>query len=231
MSSFFTFAANGKAQVLTDGAWLHPDGRLLAVDKKVFAFPNHPVAIVGRGTSATEVAEIIAHLVELSRTKANWSVERMLDGVRMLFVLLSDRGEFKADFLIAAWTPKGGPQHFYVPCCGEREGFPLFELTQIEPGLQMSSPAILPEELAHLGITAEDVAEPDFLERHGAEIMRAMRSKRDRIPGSDVDMFLVGGRCDLTTVSATGVSTKTLCTFDDVVGELIDPAVRATLCS
>lgn len=230
MSSFFTFTSDGRAQILSDGAWLHPDGRLYAVDKKTWAFPSHPIAITARGTSASQVGEIVAHLLELSRTKPNWSVDRMLDGIRMLFVLLSDRGEMPADFLIAAWSPKAGAVHYYVPCC-HREAFPLFELTRLDPSQQMSSPALSPADLAHLGISADDTAAHDFLERHGAEIMRAMRQKRDSIPGSDVDMFLVGGRCDLTTVSAAGVSTKTLCTFDDEIGKLIDPSREAVPCS
>ncbi len=95
-------------------------------------------------------------------------------------------------------------------------------------GAQMAGgPPVAWDDIAHLGLTAEDVASSDFPSVHGVAVMNAMRGKLGRIPGTESNIYGVGGLCELTTVSEQGVASRFLCHYPDQLGKPVDPAQQA----
>jgi hypothetical protein len=226
MSAFISHAYADRISILTDGAFFQPDGTIVHLAKKVEILPNHNIAITGRGSSLEFVASVISQFIHLSGNEASkFSTDDMLDVIRAGFIALSDQGECVAEFLIAAWSETEGPQHFLALCHKSAPDVTPFELWSPGPGTQLSAgPVVKPSDV---GATDEDLYSPDYPERFGAKLIGAMRSQPAFTPGGDKPIYAVGGRADLTVVSATGVTTKLLATWDETIGAKIDPATEA----
>lgn len=223
MSAFYSFRYPDRVQLLTDGAHFDENGNLIGVGGKVFISSHFPMAITSRGTAAVSY-ELLANLEYLTDTMVSvTSVDEMLDVTRWYFSGLKEQGRaFNSEFLIAAFSEEHGPCHFYVHCHGHRD-LQAFELLDLGEQICGGSSAISWQDLAHLNLGANDLASPDFPETYGIDIMNALRRQRGTVPGSDLNIFMVGGRCDLTTVTAAGAASKTLCNWDDQIGKPIDP--------
>ncbi len=226
MSAFFSFRYPDRVQVLTDGAWLAPDGRLLCVDRKILTFPNHKLAMTGRGTDARQVFEVVQKSLFIAETEAvGRTVDELLDMVQLLFDVLSERGLFDAEFLIAAWSESRGAVHFFVPCHRNRPEPEPFQFHAM--GAQIcAGPKVVWDDLKHLNLPPSAINEPEFPALHGAEIMSIMRSRPDLVPGADLPRHVIGGHCELTTVAASGVTSKILCRWDEPINAPIDPRNR-----
>jgi hypothetical protein len=228
LSAFFSFTHGDTAYLLADGGYFRPDGTLVHVDRKVWALPNHAIVITGRGTSALQVGEIVGHLLHLSENEgAKGTVDEMLEGISLLFDLLSDGGPFKADFVIAAHSETKGAVHFHVQC--HDTAARAFELIPGAPDEQISSPAVVAADLTKLrGLTLGDIAAAP--EANGIELMQIMRGKLARVPGEEKELHRVGGRIDLAVVGKGGVTIKQIATWPDECGKPIDPTIRAVPC-
>lgn len=222
MSGFYSFVYPDCVQLLTDGAFLDEAGILRCIDSKVIAFPDHSIAITWRAADAARARFVLRDLGEFIDGYGRCDgTDSILMFTREFFKRLSTEGTIEAEFLIAAFSETEGPCHFIVQCHRHWD-IPSFEL--VSPGVQIGGgPQIGFEDLAHLHLTADDVASSRFPERFGADVIGAMRAKRGKIPGSAKEIYGIGGRCDLTTVSANGASTRQLCRWDDPIGSLIDP--------
>jgi hypothetical protein len=210
MSAFYSFRYPDRVQLLTDGGVFDENGVLCIVERKVLAFPGLPLVVTGRGTPANRVFEIIRNMAKfVDSFMAFDDIDPVIELLRSFIRELgAEHGTFDAEFLIAGYSARLGACHFIVPC-HDHWGIEPFELAS--PGAQIAAgPAISMNDLAHLNLTSDDIADPDFPRRHGMEIMGAMRRKRARIPGSDREIYGVGGFCDLATVSAQGAAIETL---------------------
>jgi len=223
MSAFYSFVYGDCVQLLTDGAFLDEKGILRAIDRKVFTFPNHPIAIACRAASAARAFQTIADLCDFIDSFGFCDdADAVLMFAKEFFGRLEGNGPFDAEFLIAAYSEENGPCHFIVQCHG-RWNIPAFKM--VCPGMQIGGgPPVSLNDLQHLNITPSDVETSNFPERFGAELIGAMRKKATISPGSGSLFFGVGGCCDLTTVKASGAITKQLCTWDDKIGVPIDPS-------
>ncbi|MDI7921744.1 hypothetical protein [Ferirhizobium litorale] len=220
MSAFFSFKYADCVRLLTDAGWYSADGSLVAVSSKVISLDTLPVAITGRGLNGLETFETITEMCVAAEDAE--TVDDVLRAFQVFFDGMAIRGDRDFEFLIAAWSETQGAVHFVV-ACHKHWKVPTFKLIPLGEQI-LAGPVIGWGELAHLGIQPEAALEADFPLRHGAAVMTAMRKKASRIPGSRRDLFLVGGHCDLTTVTAGGVTTTKLCEWGDEIGKPIDPS-------
>jgi len=228
MSAFFSFQYPDCVQLLTDGGFFDTEGNLIHVGSKVMKLPGMPIAMSGRGTASDvfHLAETIgAHIGKLVPLG---SVDRILDGIREIFQsTVRNLGSRQAEFIVAAWSEALGPQHYFVHLHGHYPT-PAFELANL--GAQIAGgPAISWADISHLGVTAGDLADSGFPLIHGVGVMNAMRGKQGRVPGTERDIYGVGGLCELTTVSRTGVQSRILCRYPDELGKPVDPKRQALL--
>lgn len=223
MSAFYSFAYADRVHLLTDAGYFDEVGNLVAIDKKVFTSASFPFAITGRGIDVAKVWSIISEMGSYVDGFAWYEcVDDFLPFISTYFHQLGQReGSFDADFLIAAYSKEKGPVHFFIQCHGNYD-CPSFEL--VSPGWQIAAgPPIEFGDLGHLKLAEEDILASDFPVRYGAEIMTAMRKRKSRIPGGGREIFGVGGRCDLTTVTSTGAVTTSLVDWGDTIGKPLMP--------
>ncbi len=227
VSAILSFAYADRVHILTDGAFTDASGTLVGTACKVEILPRHKIAITGRALLAEKIYGVIAKFVHLSANEAaDFTTDDMLEVIEAGFATLADQGEFPGEFFIGAWSEAHGPLHFFVPChgaCGKRAR--PFDMFNPGAGTQMSAGPEL--DLKGMGISLDELQSADFPEIFGAEIIGAMRASGSIAMGASSPSFNVGGRADLTTVSAGGVTSTLLKTWDeDVPGGKIQPSGR-----
>jgi len=223
VSAFFSFRYPDRIQLLTDGGFFDDAGILRHVGRKVFAAEGMPLAVTGRGTEASQVFGMCKGIVDHCSAIASYggTVDGAMEALRRAFERRSAEGPTPVEFLIAAYSATKGPLLYFIQLHGGND-VPSFEM--IDAGQQIAAgPAIGWDDLAHLGLAADDLAASDFPERYGAEIIGAMRSKRGLLPGGKAAIFGVGGLCSLTTVTKDGVRIRELCDFPDMIGQKVNP--------
>lgn len=226
MSAFFSFQYDDCIQLLTDGGFFDAHGNLVHVGSKVMRVSGMPIVLSGRGV----VSDVFSLPATIEKRIGNLgllgTVDRVLDALREMFRgIAKDHGHIDVEYIVAAWSETAGPQHYFVHLHGHWPT-PAFELANL--GAQMAGgPPVAWDDIAHLGLTAEDVASSDFPSVHGVAVMNAMRGKLGRIPGTESNIYGVGGLCELTTVSEQGVASRFLCHYPDQLGKPVDPAQQA----
>jgi hypothetical protein len=225
MSAFYSFVYPDRVQLLTDGASLDGDGNFLGTVSKVLIVPRLPIAITGRGVGTDMVAILQNMEAFIDATVQADSVDVMLMAMGWFFDQMKEQGNFfDVEFLVAAFSEDDGPCHRYVSC-HQHNVVCAFEMLDLGPQICGGTANLGWDDIAHLNLDVDAVNAPDFPLRYGASIMSAIRRKKCRPPGMTWQLHTVGGRCDLTTVTAEGVMTRTLCTWDDEIGKPIDPEI------
>lgn len=230
MSAFYSFVYPDRVCILSDGGAWDEGGNLIGITRKVIVSPNLPFAVVPQGRPYEKLMAIILEMDAFIERKANRlerdGVMASLSPIEDYFEQLGKReGETEAQFLIAGCTKATGPEHWIV-CCHSRyesQGVPAFKL--INPGLEIQAgpPVSLTELEMVLKIGHNEVTEPTFPAKHGARFMALARQKVIREPGTGAKYVGIGGFCELTTITATGVTNETLCSWPDQVGRPLDP--------
>lgn len=215
MSTFFSFKYPDCIQILTDTAWLDATGKMVADRSKVFTFPGLPMAVTARGNVDTisrtlgELGQFLDSLATFDAAEAAWHF------IKRHFKRLGGGGLAEAEFLFAFHSSTEGPQHYYIPM-HPHSGFSAFSAHDC--GDQMAGGAAIGwDDIAHLNLGAEDLAKPSFPREFGPHILQAMR-KPAKIPGQEMAYVGMGGSCELTTISNSGVITVVLASWDDKVG-------------
>jgi hypothetical protein len=226
MSAIYSFVYSDRVHVLTDGGFFHEDGVLAGVRRKLFASDTFPLVIACRGRPAGRIAEIVGEMESyFERHAVTRSMDACLAAIGDYFRELQARSDpFEAEFLLAAFSETGGPCHFFIHCHG-RYDFPAFSLCSLGNDIQAGPPVSL-DDLAAVGVTTPDIVRPDFPPLHGATLMQIARRKLEAVPETGMSMHLVGGHCELATVSADGVEIRTLCRWPDEIGKPIDPTLE-----
>lgn len=219
MSAFYAVAFEDRIHLLTDGAVYAPDGTLIAIARKVWTSSSAPIAVTGRGDSeaVSTFAKGLVDLVEAS------SFDGMIEKLEARFANARAReGAIPLEILIAGWSEARGPQLLYFATV-EMGGRPAFVMLDAGPEICGGTANLLtPEEIDAAGVFIEpgkdmaDIAIPFF------DLMRAKKGAHPVSPDLPA-IHGIGGHLDMTTVTASGASTRRLHTWPDVVGEKIDP--------
>ena len=223
MSALISCIGPGFVQILTDAAIYAADtGKLRSIESKVSIGQQLPVAVTGRGPS---------ELLKMLRTKIIdaerlGSVDTVFRFAHDLVLTLKEEGLPEGsdfDLLVAGISEELGPRHMYV-CTRPLPGLDAYEFTG-EGSVMFAGPP------ADLGSAIRNGIIPDIanlratavLKRCGADVLELMRRTKSLPLGGQYSDFIVGGRCELTTISTIRTWTETLRVWPDEVGKQIDP--------
>lgn len=218
MSAYIGYAFHDRVELLTDGASTDDDGKLAATLTKVWTVPDLPFAMTGAGSQAM-VERVALYL----RGWANMTgVDGALDALRIM-----PRPDDDMSIVIAAVSEMEGPGLWVYSTRHNDYGFgkgpiPACTVTRWQ-GIASMGSGLEPEDIQALGLTRDDFR--DGLALGGLKIMEAYRAKpcvsptRPDLPAG----HYIGGHVDHTVVSASGVETRQVRRWPDVVGERIRP--------
>ncbi|NRF09401.1 hypothetical protein [Agrobacterium pusense] len=228
MSAFFSMVHHGVVQVLTDGAVYKPDGTLISIEQKIYYSDRLPVAITGRGNSE----KLRSAAMGLLRFDMFGSVDKLLAYVadfakqaenRNRTAPLSSSDAF--ELLICAFSETAGPVTFYFTT-HSYSGVEAMRLHMVQDMVFGAGGDITDGDLSSIGVTAQQYEEEglNFLRKRGVEIFELMRNRKGKNPvRPEQEIYGIGGHCQLTTISESGVVVETLKVWPDKVGEKIDP--------
>lgn len=227
MSGYIIADYDDCIHMLTDAAQYDQHGILTGIVSKVWKSSRAPVAITGRGYR--QLVEGYAQLLTGIVDDAG-SVDAALPHWKEALAFMRDRHrEGSFELKIAAWSETHGPKLY--SCTSQLEGSvdpDVFGLTERRRGSILMSGDV--DWGPVYSVAKISIDNPDFLVRHGADIMELMRRCPATLaiehPDQKLGRYSVGGRCDLTTVTARGVVTRTLRVWPDRLGERINPFTR-----
>lgn len=220
MSAFYALCFEDRIEILTDGAVYRDDGTLMDIRRKIWVSDHVPMAVTGRG-GARLVENIAAAFLALS-------VQGSFDKTIELIMAAMDARKGSEplaehiEVLVAGISESSGPRLFYVASTNGH-GFATFEPWQVyDAGFELGGgPMPTPDEAAALGFT--DVA--GGLASFGADLFEAMRRKpaENPIKPNLPPVYGIGGHVDHTVITREGIEITRLRTWDDRIGEPIDP--------
>jgi len=227
MSAIYAVKFDDEIQILTDGAAYDDQCRLMQVSEKVYRSQDFPMAVAGRGNSG--LCDYVGNkIIALAKLAGGFdeAIAQMPEFVRVLEESLpAIEGDTYIEMLVAGWSADCGFRQFAFNA-------DTFELVEIDYTIAMGpkiDPADLLRWLTPYGLNPATAAaklggkKSNLFKVFGAEVAEYWRRQRVRPRGASQDAFLIGGHCDLTTITPDGVSTRRLRTWPDKIGERIDP--------
>ena len=227
MSMFISMVYPDAVRLLTDGATYGLDGTLTKIGRKVHAHDALPIALTGRGS--TEMIENIRDVL-FAVASERGTVDGFIEALQGTIDAIREKIDGRihetqhCELLIAMWSETtGGQQRYFIT-----KDFPTREIrkfTVFTPGWFID--AAPPVSGDDFDLVRRWIIEDgqEFAIRHGAVAGEIWRRTPDSHPSNPKGptSFLVGGQLDLTVISRKGVSVQTLRTWDDRIGERIDP--------
>jgi hypothetical protein len=207
MSAYLGFAYPDRIELLTDGASTDNEGRLSGTHTKVWPAHGVPFAVTGAGNLET-VENIALYL-------RGWAVVSGVDGALDALQAMPHPDD-DLSIVVAAVSEANGPGLWTYSTRGARA------VTRADGFVAMGS-GLGADGLASLGLTSADFRHG--IAEGGLKIMEAWRSKpcvsptRPDLPAG----HYIGGHVDHTVVAASGVETRQVHRWPDVVGERIRP--------
>jgi hypothetical protein len=234
MSAFISASSPEGIVILTDGAVYDATGTVRRIERKVCAASTVPFAVTSRGHHGfgEEFGSLLCATADAARS-VDFLLAHLPDLLERLKAKASTYGEMQehqvSQFLIACWSETRGPLHMAF----ETSQTPFnitdapFTVKELGP-VQIAGTAISDEDIRARGIRTKSPAEPliGYMREVGADFMEIMRNVEGvvnwRGDGRQT-RHLIGGQCDMTVVSAEGVTTETLRVWDDKIGRQIKP--------
>ncbi len=227
MSAYIAAKYEDCIQIVTDAAAYDKSGKMQRVLDKCWYSTHLPVAITGRGNSYL-VESIAASAVKFADECEN--VEQLMGWLGGAAKRLAEKHPeieekgFLIELLVASYSEAEGFGQRVLHNIPEN-GSELYHWHKME-GWCIGAPDIDP---AHVRAMEAQMspADPRFLPTFGARLLEGMRfdcAPSGRVKNG-VDFFgsVVGGNCRLTTVSRTGVQSRILKTWNDQIGEVVNP--------
>jgi len=230
MSVFISAKYENCIHVLTDAAVYTPDGTLVGIKDKCWYSCQVPIAITGRGAAGPveKLAELVIGFADRSSDLVN--VIEFLESVPARlreWLPLMDENETHFEVVVAYYSESEG---FVQRALWTHEfnSAPALEWHTME-GWIIGAPDVRREKEIERMATQINPASPHFLPTFGAQIVDLMR---EDITGGTVNLHpgtdwlsgaAVGGHVRLTTVTQDGVVSELLKTYNDAVGEPINP--------
>lgn len=215
--------------VLTDAAAYTPDGVLVGVGTKVFAEPNWPGVITGRGTA------IAVPLLGAALSLSFSSFDAMVAGIEnVLEGMVAYYGIGNAEVILAGISAKRGPEAYMIVTSDARplgitledakasgfwpEPFKLQRLDDMVCGpVPQKSVVEAAVELAGFEMFGADDDPADVI----AGLNTFIEMQRHSL--YDDGICWVGGHAELVTVSAQGITHQIARRWTDKIGEPMKP--------
>lgn len=243
MSGFIALARENMIEVAIDGALYDSAGRLILVKEKAVPMPEVPAVIFGRGSNTiigmiTHMTAIISAAAQLpEKTFAfdglcTWVQHHIAPAIRENAEAIGGIPDAAhGEIGLAGFSPTMGPmlavmRTFPVTIdhgAGEVEELAPWVLYRIPEPIWIGGPDVRPE-LTAVGLTFDRLRR-DGLRPHAVSIMTAMRYKADINPltPDEPPRFGIGGHVQLVTVTPEGADSEILHSWDDPLGEIINP--------
>jgi hypothetical protein len=237
MSCFISIVAPEAACLLTDAAVWGDDDILVDITSKVWKSSREPIAVTTRGNfdAGRIIAErICSNADELGAASAIESLQELVDDIHASF---GDRFDGQGDgrdvvhVLISAFVPGVGGTHRFFgtePKASRMMGSAVRTQAEAwrvyEPQGDMFGDFLSPGQMQAAGIPFLYPSEtvPQWVRKTGGVVMDELRKQKRPTAGGKPSYF-VGGRAELTVLTAAGAKTETLRTWPDRIGEPIDP--------
>lgn len=222
MTAALVYLSPNSVSLFTDGAMMAPDGKTTAQKQKVRIAAHQSAAYVGRGPDlfsellAVAVSQVqggfddlaksftgqaaVAHQNMMAAIRGGTAVPGDPSKVDAVLVGISSTGRAVA-YLVSSYPEDGHPAWTMRPLMGERPSAAMmrFAPESIQPALVFASPMDRATEAA-LALTGSRLWGPtEDVAAHGLAVMRAQRKSK-----------IVGGFCQMTTVTPEGVSSSVL---------------------
>ena len=225
MSFAYLQPHNDRIQMLVDGAYYSEDGILQKIGDKAYISEDVPMAVitVGHADAGHKIAETLIGLsgcgsFDFAMVLAN----KVVNGLNR--VDWPEHGHVV--IFIAGWSETKGPEQYVFTTKSPGNGIEALTLYAAPEGFGNGIP-LSPEEMAAIGLTHEQMGNPspEFFEEKAVAWVEAMRAK----PGANYTrpslppIRGIGGHLDLITITAEGVSKRRLKTWQDRIGQKIDP--------
>ena len=224
MSAFIAFKHEHCIRILTDGASYDDNGTVVSVSSKVRTSSAMPLAVTGRGNAAfvqammDTILDVANGAGSVDRTLA-WLTDEL--DQRRARGLAAAPADMMSDVLICAFSETEGLVQRYFKTYGA-DAWRL-----VTPPDQISAGRQLPADLLARLVAETSPTDPLFLRKHGVEIIETMRATHGPIShhesGRPANGYAIGGLCELTTVTAFAATSEILATFNDPIGEKINP--------
>ncbi|OAM77763.1 hypothetical protein [Devosia elaeis] len=210
MSAYFAVQYHDRIEIVTDGAYCAPSGELLRTGVKVFASPFLPLAFTGTG-GVKIMTSIAGRMIEASRatTSVDGTIERLAQDLPHGEEIAI--GEPFVAFFAGISETRGPCMWKFDAVAGRPELLPVYDSDNAGPGVTFDE------------MVAADLRFSDSIAESGVKLLDVMRGKLQApVRGGPVTSW-IGGHVDHTIVTASGVKTRQIHRWDDVVGERIRP--------
>lgn len=220
MSAFYALCHDDHVELLTDGAQYREDGTLTNILRKVWTSPRLPLAVTGRGGGA-----VVAYAKAIVALSALGTFDDVIESTQRL-VTRSFRFDIAdpAEVVIAGISETRGPCILYFATTNAHglEGFEPFVIH--DAGKEFGGGTTLEpaeaEAIRGSGGTLREIGVPLF------EAMRRKKGPNPTRPDLP-EIYGIGGHVDLTVVAPSGCTVDRLHTWNDEVGNPIDPSRQA----
>ena len=221
MTAALVYLSPNSVSLLTDGAMMAPDGKTTAQKQKVRIAAHQSAAYVGRGPDlfsgllAVAVSQVQGGFDDLAKSFAGQAAvahQNMMAAIRGGTAVPGDPSKVDAvlvgisstdravAYLVSSFPEDGHPAWTMRPLVRESLSVTMrFAPESIQPALVFASPMDRATEAA-LTLTGSRLWGPtEDVAAHGLAVMRAQRKSK-----------IVGGFCQMTTVTPEGVSSSVL---------------------
>lgn len=210
MTTYFSVQYPDRIEIVTDGAVCAPTGELLRTDTKVVASPFLPLALVGTGGMKITTS-IAGRMIEASRTtgSVDATIERLSEDLPYGEEIAT--GEPFVAFFAGISETRGPSMWKFDAVSGQPEMMPVYDSDNCGPGVTF-------EEMVEARLCfSASIAES------GVKLLDIMRGKLHAPTRGGPVTSWIGGHVDHTIVTASGVETRQVHRWPDVVGERIRP--------
>lgn len=241
MSAFISLVRTDCIEIASDGALYDGAGRLMGVKKKAIAIPEVPMAVFGRGSDA--IVGTLSHLLNITMPILNLLGQASFDEVmkhteQEVAPKLRDRtneaggipDEAQSEIIIAGFSEELGPCATVMRTFGITYDYGERGAERMAPWRFYQLPAYyaagpdISQDIEAMGLKYGALCR-DGLAPYAVDLLTAMRKRKDVNPlvEGDEPMHGVGGHVQLVTVTRDDARSEILHTWDDPIGELIDP--------
>lgn len=228
MSAFISASSVDEICLLSDGAGYDNDGIIREIGCKIHTSKTVPFAMTGRGSRflVNKVCDFLTDMAD--RAGVDTAIDVFEGSIPEMASTPRAEGADYIHLHLAAWSPTKGLVRYsfhnlpYAFSSGEK-GMRLNEVGGVYSAGNVCS---MDDYVAcGVGPRLPGMSLSAFLKANGAGMMEAMRRKPATLLRDDTSTakFLIGGQCDLLSLTRDGTHIETLRTWPDKIGEPIDP--------
>lgn len=225
MSAVNAFIESHRAVVWTDAAVYDADNVLLSIERKCWPVRGRKMVVAGRGLHfftkfAAQALERLGLDIDDIEANGEEIIDGIIDGADQI---ISRAVRQEIELMLIGWSEEDDR-----PKCAQFSTVPPVGVDRFSMTTSIMAPAIPAHEIERVKMELGGRMPPD-MRRIGVPLMEAQR----RTPGSAEfgcgGAYLVGGHVLETEIARTGVRQTIVHTWNDKVGEKINPFQEETV--